>query len=99
MRRFAIDRRQIVARLGIEKSFFRQRPRRDEAHDIALDDGLGAALSRFSRIFELLADRNAISMLDQTLEIFVGPVHRHAAHRNIPALMLAAFGQNDRQGF
>ena len=32
---------------------------------------------------------------NQSLQIIIGPFYRNAAHRNIIALMLAAFGQNN----
>ena len=34
---------------------------------------------------------------DQLLQIVVGGMHRHAAHRNVEALVLAAFGQHDAE--
>ena len=56
-----------------------------------------AALARLARILDLLADRDAVAEADQTLQIIVGALDRHAAHRNILALMLAALGQHDAE--
>ena len=34
---------------------------------------------------------------DQAVEILVGAMDRHAAHRDVPAEMLAAFGEHDAE--
>ena len=57
----AKQRGEIVARLGIEQRVLGERARRDEAHDVAAHDRLGAALARFGRIFELLGDGDAVA--------------------------------------
>ena len=59
--------------------------------------GLGAALPRLGRVLDLLAHRDAMALRDQPLQIFVGGMHRHAAHRDVLAQMLAALGQRDAE--
>ena len=56
-----------------------------------------AALLRLGRVFDLLADRDAVAERDQPVQIFVGAVDRHAAHRDVAAEMLAALGQHDAE--
>ena len=58
---------------------------------------LRAALLRLGRILDLLADGDAEAEPDQLLQIVVGGMHRHAAHRDVLALMLAALGQHDAE--
>ena len=58
-----------------------QRPRRDDADDFALDDAL-----RLARIFDLLADGDAESFLDEPRDVAVDGVVRHAAHRDAAAV-------------
>ena len=48
-------------------------------------------------IFELLAHRDPVAERDQAMQIFVGALDRHAAHRNIAAEMFAALGQHDAE--
>jgi hypothetical protein len=38
-----------------------------------------------------------VTQRDQAMQIVVGAFHRHAAHRDIHALMLAALGQHDAE--
>ena len=52
---------------------------------------------RLGRVFELLADRDAVAERDQAVQIFVGALDRHAAHRDVAAEMLAALGQHDAE--
>ena len=48
-------------------------------------------------IFELFADSDAVAERDQLVQIVVGALDRHAAHRNVLAEMLAALGQHDAE--
>ena len=91
------DRKQIIVGAGIEQRVFGQRARRDQPHHITPHHALVAAGARFRRVFHLLADRDAETLLDQPVQIVVGALHRHAAHRNVHALMLAALGQHDAE--
>ena len=70
-------------------------PGRDEAHHVAPHHGLRPALPRLGRVLDLLAHRDAMALRDQALEIFVGGMHRHAAHGDVLAEMLAALGERD----
>ncbi len=70
---------------------------RDEAHHVPAYHRLRAALARFRRIFELLANGDAEAELDEALQILVGPVDGHSAHRDVLAEVLAAFGEDDAQ--
>ena len=70
-------------RPGVEQALLGQRARRDEAHHVAPDHGLGPALPRLGRVLDLLAHRDAMALRDQALEIFVGGMHRHAAHGDV----------------
>ncbi len=49
------------------------------------------------RILDLLADRDAMALRDQPVQILLGALDRHAAHRNVAAQMLAALGQHDAE--
>ena len=57
-----------------------QRPRRHDTHDFAPDDAFG-----LPRVFDLLADRDAIALSHEPGEIAVNGMKGHAAHRNRPA--------------
>ena len=72
-------------------------PERDQPHHVAAHHAFVAALSRLRRVFELLADRDPVALRDQAVQIFVGALDRHAAHRNVAAEMLAALGQDDAE--
>lgn len=89
--------REDIGPPGIQQPVLGDRARRHDAHDVAVDDGLGAALAGFRRVLHLLADRDPVAGRDQALEIFVGPHHRHAAHGDIHAAMLAALRQYDAE--
>ena len=82
---------------GIEQRLLGERARCDQAHHVALHHRLGTALSRLGGVLDLLADRHPASGGDQTLEIIVGGMDRHAAHGNVLAQMLAALGQGDAE--
>ena len=91
----ARERGEIIVALGVEERIFGQRSGRDQPDNVAAHHAFGAAFSRLRRIFELLADRDAIAERDQSMQIFIGALDRHAAHRNVGPEMLAAFGQHD----
>src|SRR5690606_33560837 len=83
---------EVVSRLGIKKRVLRQRSRCYEANNVTADDSLRAAFPRLGRVLELLADGNAVALLDQPLKVLVRPRHGHAAHGDVFAQVLAAFG-------
>ena len=89
--------RQIIVAGGFKQRLLGQRAGGDEAHYIAADDRLGAALAGLGRVLKLLAHRHPVALPDQALEILVCRMRRHPAHRNIFALMLAAPGQGNAQ--
>ena len=82
-------------RARIEQRLLGERARGDEAHHVAADHRLGPALLGFCRILDLLADRHPVPSRNQPLEVVVGGMHRHAAHGDVLAQMLAALGQRD----
>ena len=88
---------QIVARLGVEQAVLGQRAGRDEAHDVAAHDRLGAALPGFRRVLELLAHGDAEALADQPLQVLVGAMDRHPAHGDVLAQVLAALGEHDAE--
>ena len=90
---------QIVVLLGIQKRIFRQSTRRDQSDDIAFDDGFVATLFRLSRRFELFANCHAKPLLDQGQKVLFRRMMRHAAHCDILALVLAAFGEGNIERF
>ena len=93
----ARDAKQVIVALGIEQRVFGERAGRHQPHHVAPHHALGAALARFGRILELFADRDAVAERDQPVQIFVGAHDRHAAHRDVAALMLAALGEHDAE--
>ena len=84
-------------RLASSKRVFGERAGRHQPHHVAPHHALGAALARFRRILKLLADRDAVAERDQAVQIFVGAHHRHAAHRDVAALMFTALGEHDAE--
>ena len=48
-------------------------------------------------IFHLLADGDPMAVTDQSLQITVGGMDRHAAHRDVFALVASAFGKRDAE--
>jgi hypothetical protein len=52
----------------------------------------------FRRVLDLLADRHLEAGPDQFCQIAVPGMHRHAAHRDVGAVVLAALGQRDVEG-
>ncbi len=93
----ARDRQQKIVALGVEQRILGERAGGDQPHHVAAHHAFGAALARLRRIFELLADRDPVTLRDQAVQIFVGALDRHAAHRNVAAEMLAALGQDDAE--
>ncbi|MGX1138793.1 hypothetical protein AB7M11_003029 [Bradyrhizobium ottawaense] len=93
----ARDREQIIVGAGIEQRVFGQRARRDQPHHAAADHTLVATRLRGSGILGLLADRDAVPGRDQAVQIVLGALDRHAAHRDVGALMLAALRQHDAE--
>ena len=81
----------------LEQPLLGDRPGRDEPHDVAADDRFRSPLLRFRRIFELLADCDAMAERDQPVEIIVGALDRDAAHPDVLAIMLAALGEHDAE--
>ena len=88
--------RKLLAASGSRSSSV-MRAGGDEPHHVALDHRFGAALLGFGRVLDLLADGDAMAEADELLEIVLGGMDRHAAHRDVLALMLAALGQNDAE--
>ena len=91
------QRQQIIVALGIEERIFRQRAGCHQPHHVAAHDAFGAAFARLGGIFELFAHGDAVAERDEAMQIFVGALDRHAAHRNVAAEMLAALGQHDAE--
>ena len=56
---------------------------------------IGAFAGARLRVLHLLGDRDAEAAADQAGEVGLGGMHRHAAHRDRLAGMLAALGQRD----
>ena len=90
-------RREGVGAGWIEQRVFRDRAGRHEPRHVAPHDRLRAAFLRLRRIFELLADGDAMAERDELLQIVVGALHRHAAHGNILAQVLAALREHDAE--
>ena len=86
-----------VGRGRVKQPFLGDRAGRDETHDITPHDRFRAALLGLGRVLKLLADGDAVAQCDQFLQIVVGGRHRHAAHRNVLAQVLAALGEMDAQ--
>ena len=63
---------------------------RDDARDLALDQFLGEL-----GVFHLVADGDAVALLDEARDVAFGRVVRHAAHRDGRALFLVARGERD----
>ena len=91
----ARERRQVVVPPCREELVLRERPGRDDPHNLARDHRLRAAFLRLSRVFRLLADRHLEVFANERQEIGFRSVDRHATHRNVVVEMLAALGQRD----
>src|SRR5690606_19927024 len=84
------ERDEEVGPRRVEQAVLGDRAGRDEAHDAALHDGLAAALLRLGGVLGLLADGDAVAGGDEALQIVFGALHRHAAHGDVFAEVLAA---------
>ena len=84
-------------RAGIEQQLLGERAGGDEPHHVTADHRFRPALLGLGRVLGLLADGDAEALGDQTLEIVVGGMDRHAAHGNVLAKMLAALGERDAE--
>ncbi len=91
------QRHQVAGFGRREQLFLGDRAGRHQPHHVALHHRLGAALLRFRRVLDLFAHCDAMALRDQLLQIVVGGVDRHAAHRNVLALVLAALRQRDAE--
>ena len=92
------DARAPIAAARIEQRFFRQRARRHHADDPARHQRLrSAALLRLGRALRLVGDRDTVPGLDQPRQIPFGGMRRHAAHRDLLAVVLPARGERDIQ--
>ena len=89
------QRREVVGRPRVEQRVLAERPRRDQPDDFAADDGLRAALACLGRVLHLLAHRDLETLADQALQVALGAVDGHAAHRHGAPLVGAALGQRD----
>ena len=89
------DAGEVIVPARVEQAVLGQGAGRDDPHDGALDRPLVAAAARLGRVLDLLADRDLEAGADQLREIAVGGMHRHAAHRDVGAVVLAALGQRD----
>ncbi len=81
----------------IEQGLLGERAGGNQAHHVAAHHRLGTALPGLGGILDLLADRDPVAGGDQALEIVVGGMDRHAAHRDVLAEMLAALGERDAE--
>ena len=89
------ERGEEIVAARLEQAVLGQRAGRDQADDRAPDERLAAAPAGLGRVLGLLADRDLEALPDQALEVALGAVHRHAAHRDVVALMAAALGERD----
>ena len=81
----------------IEQPVLGDRARRHQPGDGAANHRLSATPPRFGGVLRLLADGDAVPEPDELLQIVVGGMDRHAAHRDVGAEMLAALGQRDAE--
>ncbi len=59
------DGEQAIGPRRFQQAFLGDRAGRDEADHVAADDGLAAALPGFGRVFDLLANRDAVAERDE----------------------------------
>ena len=62
---------------------------------LATKRALATTLFLCRRVLDLLANGDAVTGADQTRQITVNRMYRHAAHRNVVAIALAALGQRN----
>ncbi len=86
---------EIVVAAGIEQPFLGQGAGGHHPDHGAAQRSFGAPPPGLGRILDLLANRHLEPGADQPGEIGVGGMDRHAAHRNIGAVVPAALGQGD----
>ena len=96
---------QLAARLGdagevvvaprFEQPLLGQCAGGDDPHHRAPDRPLVAAPPRLGRVLDLVADRHLEAGANKARQIGFGRVHRHAAHRDVGAVVPAALGQRD----
>src|SRR3974390_1872431 len=91
------DRHQIIVALGVEEGVFGERAGRHQADHVAPHYSFRAALLRFSRLLELLAHCDAMAERNQAVQVLIGTLNWHAAHRDVLAEMLAALGEHDAE--
>ena len=84
---------QQVGTARLQQRLLGDRAGGDEAHHLAADRRL--ARSARLGVLHLLGHRDAEAAADQTGEIGLGGMLRHAAHRHRRAVVLAALGQRD----
>ncbi len=82
--------RQVVILVRAQHLRVHRGAGRDDAGDLA-PDKLGGGAGNF----HLIADGDAVALLDQARDVVFGGVIRHAAHRNRLALFLVARGERD----
>ena len=88
------DRHQERRLARIQEAGVREGAGRDDAHDLALDEALG-----LPRVFDLIADRDAESLLHEARDVGVDGVVGDAAHRNAAAVgVLRTRRQRDLEG-
>ena len=88
---------QKVVPPRLEQCFLGQRTGRDETHHITVDDRFRSPLFRLGRAFHLFAHGHAKSLADERQQIAFGGMNRNTTHRDVIAIMFAAFGQGDVQ--
>ena len=86
----ARHRRQVIVLVRAQQVRVDRGAGRDDAGDLALDQLLGQL-----GIFHLVADGDAIALLDQARDVAFGGVVGDAAHGNGRALFLVARGERD----
>ncbi len=91
------DGEEKIVAPRVEQRILGQRAGRHQPHHVAAHHALVAALARLGRVFKLLAHGDAMAERDELMQIFVGALDRHAAHRNVAAHVLAALGQHDAE--
>jgi len=85
-------RRQVVVLVRPQQRALRHRARGDDARDLAPHD-----LLREPRVLHLIADGNAVALLDQPRNVALRRVRRHPTHRHRLAFLLVARGERDLQ--
>ncbi len=89
------DAGEIIIPARVEQTLLGEGPGGDDADHRAPHRPFVAAPPRLGRVLDLLADRHLEPGADQPGEIGLGSVDRHAAHRDIGAVVPAALGQGD----